>query len=120
MRWVGLSVLLLLLTVLLMVAVGWANVGSGKRDSGDAAVVGLGGRRSGAGELSFPDAEEAVSKLSSETALRSGSELLSRFFKLGAEGLKDHQLGVVLFRVFSREIIGRLDNRDWLLFRDRW
>ncbi|KAH7180163.1 hypothetical protein DER46DRAFT_491311 [Fusarium sp. MPI-SDFR-AT-0072] len=108
MRWVGLSVLLLLL----MVAVGWAGVGSGKRDSGDAAVDGLGGRRSGARELSFLDAEEAVSKLSSETALQSGSKLLSRFFKLSAEGLEDHQLSIILFRVFLRKINSRLNNRD--------
>jgi hypothetical protein len=54
----------------------------------------------------FPNAKKAVSTLLSETPLRSGSELLGRFFKLGAEGLENHQLGVVFFRVFSREIIG--------------
>ncbi|ENH63585.1 hypothetical protein FOC1_g10000015, partial [Fusarium oxysporum f. sp. cubense race 1] len=100
MRWVGLPVLLLLMMA------GWADMGSGKRGGGDAAVGRLRGRRSGAGELSFPNVKEAVSKLPSETPLRSGSELLGRFFKLGAEGLEDHQLGVVFFRVLSREITG--------------
>jgi hypothetical protein len=38
--------------------------------------------------------------------LQSGGELLSSFFKLGAEGLEDRQLGVVLLYAFAREIIG--------------
>lgn len=81
-------------------------MGSGKRHSGDAAVLNFGSRRSESGEFSFPDAKEAVSELSSETALRSGSKLLSHFGKLDAEGWEDHQLGVVLFHVFSREVVG--------------
>jgi hypothetical protein len=42
----------------------------------------------------------------SETSLWFGGELLRGFFKLGAEGLEDHQLGVVLFYALAREIIG--------------
>ena len=82
------------------------DVGSGKRGSRDAAVGRLRGQGSRAGELSFLNVKKAVGNLPSETSLRSSSELLGRFFKLGAEGLEDHQLGVVFFRVFSREITG--------------
>jgi hypothetical protein len=105
--------------LLLLMLVNWAGPGSRKRGSGDAAVRRLGGRRSVAGELSFPGVEKAVGKLPSEASLRSGGKLLSGFFKLGAEGLEDHQLGVVLFHALAREIIGCFDDRDWLLFKAR-
>jgi hypothetical protein len=90
----------------LLLSVGQTVVVSARRGSGHAAVCRLGGRRSRAGELSFPKTEEIISKLLTETSLRSGDELLGRFFKLGTKGLKNHQLGVILFNAFSREIIG--------------
>uniref|UniRef100_A0A0C4DI17 Uncharacterized protein n=1 Tax=Fusarium oxysporum (strain Fo5176) TaxID=660025 RepID=A0A0C4DI17_FUSOF len=106
MKWVRLSVLLLMLG-------SWAGAVSGER-GGDAAVGRL---RSwcNAGKLLFPNAEEAVGELPSETSLRSSGELLSGFFKLGAEGLENYQLGVVLFHALAGEVIGRFDNRDWLI-----
>jgi hypothetical protein len=92
--------------LLLMMLLSWAGLGSGKRGSSDAAVSRPGSRGSGAGELSSPDAQEAVGKLLSETSLRFRGELLSSFLKLGAEGLEDHQLGVVLFHLLTRELVG--------------
>jgi hypothetical protein len=92
--------------MLLLLSVGQTVMVSGRRGSGHAAVCRLGGHRSGAGELSFPKTEEIIGKLLSEASLRFGDELLGRFFKLGTEGPEHHQLGVVLFRVFSREIVG--------------
>ncbi|KAH7147304.1 hypothetical protein DER46DRAFT_514356 [Fusarium sp. MPI-SDFR-AT-0072] len=107
MRWVRLSGLLLL-----MMLVGWADAVSGKRVSGDAAVGRLGGRRSGAGELSSPNAKEAVGKLPRKMLLQFGGELLSGFFKLRAEGLENLQLGIAILYVFLRKIIGRFNDRD--------
>jgi hypothetical protein len=63
--------------------------GSGKQGS-DAAIYRLGGCRSRVGELLFLNAKEAIGELPSETLLQSGSELLSGFFKLGAEGLENY------------------------------
>ncbi|EFQ96458.1 hypothetical protein PTT_01006 [Pyrenophora teres f. teres 0-1] len=103
MRWICLSASMLLL---LLLSVGQTVMVSGRRDSSDAAVCRLWGRRSGAGELSFPKTEEIIGKLLSETSLRSGDELLGRFFKFGTKGLENPQLDVVLFHVFSREIVG--------------
>jgi hypothetical protein len=113
----NLLALLLLLTMLLR-RVGPAVACNRRRGGSDAAVRGLRGR-SVAGELPLPGVKEADGKLLSETLLRSGGELLGGFFKLGAKGLEDHQLGVVFFNALAREVIGRFDDRNWSLFEDR-
>jgi hypothetical protein len=104
MRWIILSALLLL--------VGRPATGSRRRSGSNAAVRRL-GCGSVAGELPFPGVKEAVGELLSETSLRSCGELLSGFFELGAKGLEDHQLGVVLFNALARKVISRFYNRDW-------
>src|SRR6478735_3993086 len=112
MGWVRSSALLLLMLL------GWAGAVRGVR-GGDAAVCRLRSRHI-AGKLPFPRVKKAVGELLSETSLGSIGKLLGGFLKLGAEGLENHQLGVVLFHALAREFIRRFDDRDWLLFKHQW